>query len=251
MKLPLTARAFVALIVVAGCGVLGYAIFSAHGFHAFQFAVFLVVACIAARMKVKLPGITGSMSVNLPFILLALVELSVAEALVLACLSNLTQCLPRQGEKFHWVQAIFNFNAMALAVGATTWIYGCSHLVGRLSSPLRLMVATAAFFLLQTALVATVMSLAEEKDVLRTWTGIFELTFPYFLLSAAIAAVAVMLAESPSWQAPVEILPLAFIVFWSYRHYFSLQSQGRANAVRSRQPATASLEITQIDRSNS
>jgi hypothetical protein len=245
MKLPLTARAFVALIVVAGAGVLGYAIFRANSFHGAEFALFLVVACVAARMKVKLPGVTGSMSVNLPFILLALVEMSVAEALALACLSNLTQCLPRQGEKFHWIQAVFNFNAMALAVGATTWIYGCSRLAG-LSSPSRLMIATAAFFLLNTALVATVMSLAEEKDALHTWTGIFELTFPYFLLSAAIAAVAIMLAENPPWQAPLEILPLMFIVCESYRRYFTLQFQVSTTAVRSLPPAMkGSLESPQ------
>src|SRR5690349_7699044 len=53
----------------------------------------LLVALFAARLKVSLPRITGSMSVNLPFILLALSELSLAEALLITAASTFVQCL--------------------------------------------------------------------------------------------------------------------------------------------------------------
>ena len=44
-----------------------------------QFLVIFALALIASRLKVKLPGLNGNMSVNLPFILIAAVQLSLFE----------------------------------------------------------------------------------------------------------------------------------------------------------------------------
>src|SRR5215467_7513332 len=131
MNFSLKARAFITLVVVLGLCVLGMAIANADAITPARFAAFLIVACLAARLKVKLPGVTGSMSVNLPFILVAAAEMSLVEALIVGCCSNLVQCLPRKGgKKFNPVQAAFNFSTMALAVGTTYWIYGYSGMAG-------------------------------------------------------------------------------------------------------------------------
>jgi hypothetical protein len=233
MKLSLTARAFIALIVALGLAVLGDAIFQANAIDTPRFVAFLLVACLAARFKVKLPGVTGTMSVNLPFILMAVAELSLVEALIVGCLSNLVQCLPRNKQKFNWIQAVFNFNTMALAVGTTRWIYGSAALAsGVPSSSLRLAIAAAGFLLVNTIPVAIVMSLVEAKNTVRTWAGIFQLTFPYFLASAGVAAVAVTLTQRLGWQVPVIILPMMLAVFYSYRRYFSSPSETLADALR-------------------
>ncbi len=233
MKLSLTARAFIALVVIAGLAVFGNAVFRANDIHVVRFVVFLLAASLAARLKVKLPGLTGSMSVNLPFMLVAVAEMSMVEALIVGCLSNLVQCLPRNKQEFNWVQAIFNFNNMALAVGATRWLYGYAALAAWVpSSSLRLAIAAAGFLLANTAPVAIVMSLAEGKNPLRTWLGIFELTFPYFLASAGVAGVVLTLAARVGWQVPVSILPLMLAIFYSYRRYFSSNPQTFGDAQR-------------------
>jgi hypothetical protein len=248
MKLPFIARAFVALVVVLGLAVLGNAIFHANAIDAPRFVAFLLVACLAARLKVKLPGVTGTMSVNLPFILVAVAEMSLVEALIVGCLSNLVQCLPQSKQKFNWVQAVFNFNIMALAVGTTRWIYVSATLAADVSSPsLRLAIAAAGFLLVNTVPVAIVMSLAEAKNTVRTWAGIFQLTFPYFLASAGVAAVALTLAQRLGWQVPVSILPLMLAVFYSYRRYFSSPSEAFADALpkptRAEQTMAAGEEV--------
>lgn len=233
MKLTFPARAFIAVIVILGLAVLGNSIFRANAIYAPCFVAFLLVACLSARLKVKLPGLTGTMSVNLPFILLATAEMSMVEALIVACLSNLVQCLPKNRQKFIWVQAIFNFSTMALAVGVTRWIYAWATLSAHVpSSSLRLAIAAAGFFLVNTVPVAIILFLAEGKNPVRTWVGIFQLTFPYFLASAGVAGVAITLAARVGWQVPVSILPLMLAVFYSYRRYFSSLPQALADALR-------------------
>jgi len=230
MNVSLKAWIFITLVVVLGLGVLGTAIASADAIHVVRFIAFLLVACLTARLKVKLPGVTGSMSVNLPFILVAVAEMGQLEGLLIACLSSLTQCLPRDRRKFNWLQTSFNVCAMALAVEATGLIYRASFLSDQVASrPLRLAIACAAYFLVNTITVAIVLSLTESKNVVRAWLAMFQLSYPYFLASAGVAAVVLTLAARVGWQVPVLLLPLMAAVFYSYRRYFALPSKLSAN----------------------
>ena len=133
-----SAKFFIAVVIVSGAAVLINSVLHAQSRDQVRFVSFLLVACVAARLKVKLPGITGSMSVNLPFILVAAAEMSSSEALVIACFSTFVQCLPQVEQKVNAVQAIFNFANMALAVAATRLVFaypalhdqyhsGCDH----------------------------------------------------------------------------------------------------------------------------
>src|SRR5207302_8928677 len=123
MKTSSSAKVFIALVLLSGLAVLAQAVLHAQSADHVRFVSFLLVACLAARLKVKLPGLTGSMSVNLPFILLAAAEMSPSEALAVACFSTFIQCLPRATQKFTTVQAVSNFANMALAVEDTLCIF--------------------------------------------------------------------------------------------------------------------------------
>ena len=50
-----------------------------------RFFCYLAVAVLASGLKVQLPGIDGTMSVNFLFILLGVLELSLPETLVIGC----------------------------------------------------------------------------------------------------------------------------------------------------------------------
>ena len=85
-----------------------------------------------------------------------------------------------------------------------------------------LAVAAAGFFVVNTMPVAIVIALTESKNALRTWAGIFQLSFPYFVASAGIAGCVLTLSARIGWQVPVAVLPLMLAIFHSYRSYFSV-----------------------------
>jgi hypothetical protein len=216
-----SAQFFIALVILSGFAALASAVMHAQSADHVRFVSFLLVACLAARLKVKLPGLTGSMSVNLPFILVAVAEMNPTEAMAVACFSTFVQCLPRATQKFNTVQAIFNFCNMALAVGATRIMFGAPALNNMTSSQALLMAAAAgAFFVVNTVPVAIVISLTESKNALDVWGDIFQLSFPYFVASAGIAGVVLAASVKIGWQVPLFVLPVMFGVFHSYRRYF-------------------------------
>jgi len=72
-------KAFIGVIMLAALSATAYAGFASH-LHVYYALAVLTMATITSRMKVKLPGIDGNMSMNLPFLLTAVVNLSAAEA---------------------------------------------------------------------------------------------------------------------------------------------------------------------------
>src|SRR5262249_9706627 len=176
-------------------------------------------------------------------ILVGVSEMGQLEALLIACLSSLTQCLPRDRRKFNWLQISFNVCAMAVAVQATGLIYRASFLSDQVASrPLRLAIACAAYFLVNTITMAIVLSLTENKNVGRAWLAMFQLSFQYRWPSAGVAGVVLTRAARVGWQAPVLVLPLMAGFFYSYRRYFALpprlsaeMSQGKMGAEGVRQ----------------
>src|SRR5258708_28866758 len=108
-----------ALAAVA-CSV--YASLASHALHTFYALAILALAGATSRMKIKLPGINGNMSVNLPFLLMAVVNLSALEAIVIASLSTVVQCWPKLDAKFKPEQMLFNVSMMAFAASVASLI---------------------------------------------------------------------------------------------------------------------------------
>jgi hypothetical protein len=230
---------FVALMVISGLLVLGDAVLNAKQVPVAKFLAFLLVACVAARLKIKLPGVTGTMSVNLPFILVAAAEMKTAEALAVGFISTFIQCLPK-GKKFNLVQTAFNCSTITLAVVVARLIYAATSVTSMVSSPsLRLAIAAAGYALANTVPVAIVIGLTEAVSMLRTWWEMLQLSCPYLVASAGIAGLTLTLTQEIGWQVPLAVLPIMVMIFQSYRRYFAATSEAASMRVQSSSRATA------------
>lgn len=226
---------FVALIVISGLLVLGEAVLNAKQVSTAKFLAFLLVACVASRLRIKLPGVTGTMSVNLPFILVAAAQMNTAEALAIGFISTFFQCLAK-GKKFNGIQVAFNCSAITLAVAAMRLIYAAPPVASAVGSPaMRLALAGAGYAVANTVPVAIVIGLTEGVSMLRTWLEMLQLSFPYLVASAGIAGLTLTLSQEAGWQVPLAVLSIMAGIFQSYRRYFAatsmrMQSSGRAAA---------------------
>src|SRR5229473_6777947 len=101
-------QTFIAVMVLAAMASTAYASRASHTLHSSYALAILALAAATSRMKIKLPGIDGNMSVNLPFLLMAVVNLSALEAVVIASISTMVQCWPKLDAKFKPEQMLFN-----------------------------------------------------------------------------------------------------------------------------------------------
>ena len=221
-------QTFIAVMVLAAMASTAYASLASHTIHASYALALLALAAATSRMKIKLPGIDGNMSVNLPFLLMAVVNLSALEAVVIASISTVVQCWPKLDAKFKPQQMLFNVSMMAFATSMANLIWNAGWL-GKgafASEPLMLASTTAAFFLGQTAPVAGIIKLAEGAAMRRIWLGIVQLSFPYYVLSAGMTSMVNLASHHFGWQAALVVFPLMYGVYRSYRLYFGRATEG-------------------------
>jgi hypothetical protein len=219
---PRRTKTFIAVIALAAAASTLYASLASHALHPSCALALLALAAATSRMKIKLPDIDGNMSVNLPFLLMAVVNLSALEAVFIACLSTMVQCWPKPGSKFRPEQMLFNVSMMAFATSMANFIWHAAWLekAAWASEPLMLALATAAFFVGQTAPVAGIIKLAEGVAMRRIWLSIVQLSFPYYVLSAGLTSMVNMVSHHTGWQAALVFFPVMYGIHHSYRLYF-------------------------------
>src|SRR6202049_1902777 len=214
-QLSTNTKILVGLVVLFGIGIL-LQVPLTWGHPAYgRFTGTFLVALFAARLKVSLPRLTGSMSVNLPFILLALSELSLAEALLITAASTLLQCLWSESAHQNMIKTMFNVSVTLMAAQAA-WL----TMQAAPNSGLSLALGALAYLLVNTIPVAAIIVLTESGHLFGVWRRIVQLTFPYFVLAAGVAALAKLATHAFAWYIPLLILPLMFLVQRSFTLYF-------------------------------
>jgi hypothetical protein len=219
---PNSAKMFVGLVAIGALVFLGFGVARWESSDLIRFACFAILSMAASRMKITLPGLNGNMSVNLPFMLLAALELSLSQALVVAVLSTTVQCLPKGGRSMTALQVTFNISLIVNAIGVAHLVAHQAALNSTLPGhTIALVAAAVAFFLMDTVPVALILGLAEGANVFQTWKEIALLTFSFFVLSAGVVSMAATAVKIVGWQIPLAIFPVMAIIFVSYKRYFS------------------------------
>ena len=188
-----------------------------HHANLLRFLSVLVMACLAARFKLKLPGLDGSMSVNLPFLLIGALQLSVAEAMLIGGISTLVHCFPGPRKGMRPMQMVFNVFNVANAVWLASLAF---HFVN--SAATAVAVAGAVYFVADTLPVALVVAIAEERPVVNTYGRLWLLSFPYFAVGACLAGLLTMVSSSRfSLPGVIAVMAVMCGVYASYRVYFA------------------------------
>ena len=227
--MPRTAAAFIFLTASAGAAIVAHALLHWQLTDPLRFICYLLVALLAADLKVALPGIDATMSVNFLFILIGVLELSLPETLVIGCLSVLVQCVRHVKHAPGPIKVLFNvFSMKAPAVALCFYTYRCLAPVLHNSAPLLLIAAAAVFFLANTIPVTIIVCLTEGKSFRKVWGECYFWSFPYYLVGAAIAGVVSALNHYVGWQASLFALPIMYWIYRSYRLYLGrLQDEKR------------------------
>src|ERR1700677_781879 len=217
-NLTAPAKLFIGLVVTVGTGVLLFGAIHQSSKNIAQFICYLGIAVLGSRMKVNLPGITGTMSVNFLFVLLGVLELSFSETLILGCVSILVQSF--YPDRPNAIQVTFNVCAGSLSTALAYFVYHHPFLNLMVDSrPLLLGVAACTYFVANTGSIATVISLTEGKRLKKIIVDCYFWSFPYYLVGAGIAGVIGWFNETFYWETSLLLVPAIYVIYRSYRLY--------------------------------
>jgi len=211
---------FIGATAALGISTLIYALWHWQSANLTQFICYVLIAALASRLKIQLPGIDATMSVNFLFILLGVLEMSLPETLVIGCTASLVQCVWSARQKLVPAKVFFNvFSLMANAIALSYFAY---HRLERLfgqSTPLLLVTTALVFFLANTLPVSVIISLTEGKSPRKVWSECYFWSFPYYLVGAAVVFLVGFVDKHAGWQSSLLVLPVIYWVYRSYRLY--------------------------------
>ena len=233
-------RLYIATILASGLACFVYAMIGWTCRQPLHYACTLAIALIASGLKVLLPGINGNMSVSYFFVLLSIMDFSLAETVVLGCLSMVVQTLWRPRHRAKVLHLLFNLASSSIAVSAGyvthQMLASHGHVVPSIT------ISATMYYLGSCMTIAGVVALSESKRLRDVWKEYYLWTFPYYLVGGAVAGLISVCNRRFGWETSIMALPLVYVVFRSYRLYL-----GRLESEKLHAQEMAALHLRTIE----
>jgi diguanylate cyclase (GGDEF)-like protein/putative nucleotidyltransferase with HDIG domain len=233
--LPFAARLYVGAVLAAGAVVL--ALFAPHTIaNPVVFLTLLVCSSLASALKVTLPLASSSstMSVSYAVDFAALLLLGANETMLVAAVSTWAQCTFRTQVRSTPYRTLFSMASLVLTVKAAgvayTWLGGPppGQAFTMLTIAKPLVGAATTYFIGNTLLIATAISLSTQQPIGRAWNENFLWSAPsYFVGAVAAAGGAAVIERGGYWMASLAAAP-PYLIYRTYKVYMSrIQDQQR------------------------
>src|SRR5712691_609134 len=249
MYMKRIAKVYIGLIITLGALVLttGAARWSCAD--ASRLVVYLCFALAASGMKVTLPSIKGTLSVNFFFVLVGVIQLSVSETLAVGCTSILFQYLWKGKSSRKPIQAAFNVAIGAVAIYLAYSVFHWPWLRATVETPLALAVTASVYYLANTVQVASIIALTEGKSSPTVWMDCYFWMLPFYLLGAWLAGIFDWATRYVGWAVTVVSLPVLSFIYRSYHLYLTrLETEkDRAEEQRKHAEDMSSLHLRTIE----
>ncbi|OFW26171.1 MAG: hypothetical protein A3H97_15575 [Acidobacteria bacterium RIFCSPLOWO2_02_FULL_65_29] len=235
--LPFAARLYVATVLAAGALVL--ALFGPPAVQNLQnvalFAVLLLLSSLASALKVSLPLTTSgsTMSVSYAVDFASLLLLGADATMLVAATSAWSQCTFRTQTRSPLYRTLFSMASLVLTVKATGLVY--TGLGGpapgvefswQIARPL--VGAATAYFVCNTAFIATAISLSSRQPILRVWNENFLWSAPSYFVGAMAAAGAAWVIDRGGYWMALLSAPPPYLIYRTYKIYLGrIQDQQR------------------------
>src|SRR5579864_1460067 len=223
-------KIFISLVVVLGWVELAYGLLQWRSDPA-SFLVYLAVVWLLSGWKLQLPGVTATLPVNFVFALIGIVSLHLPEVLAAICSAVLVQHLRQSTKKPQVVRVLFDIASASIAITASYQIFHSTWLRNLpLEMPVLLAILGCAYFAITTLLAASYIAVSEDDSIRRVWRKLYLWAFPFSLLAAATAGLFEVAKQHLGLQTSLLVVPIAALVFGSYKKYLSRLEEEKKNA---------------------
>jgi hypothetical protein len=216
--MPSLAKAYIAGIGTIAALILGVASYRWNPENFGKFLLFFALAMVASAMKIRLPGLKTSISINFVFILIGIALFSFSETVLIGLGGALVQSLWKPLQRPKPVQIFFNGACLTVCTGAAFWAaHALPAAVGSSSIVAMTVVGACTYVVLNTGLVSLVICLVEGQTLRQIWSQCYEWTFPYFLVGAAVAGLASVAGQGSNLGLTLLVVPAMYFVYVYYR----------------------------------
>src|SRR5229473_888560 len=216
--MPRAAKIYIAIMAVFAAAILALVAYRWNSESLTRFTVFFALAMMASTMKIRLPGLKTTISINFVFILMGIALFSFGETVLIGLGGALVQSLWKTQQRPKAVQVLFNVACLTVCTAAAFWTsHAVPAMLGLSSMAVIMVLGACVYLLLNTGIVSLVISLAEGRSLKEIWSSCYEWTFPYFLVGAAVAGLASTASRGTNTGVALLVMPAMYLVHAYYR----------------------------------
>jgi hypothetical protein len=216
-------RSYVTAVMVCGLAVIAFTASHFAGVSYAHLAGLVCAAALASRLSLKIPRLTASLSLDVPFVILAAVQMGLSAAVVVAAVATLIQCMKPTFDKSGMMKLSFNVSVLSIAAALASLAAQQTSMAG-----LKFAFAAAILLAVNSVLVALVVSLEGHGSAAKVLSQLLSWSFPAYVLGAGLACMMMFSQPIMGWYIPLLAVPVVVLVYQSYRKYFGVTapSQG-------------------------
>ena len=210
-KLYLNSVSAAGLLMLADCAV------PWKFFNGAEFLSYLIVACIAANCRLRLPGLAEGQSLAFAIVLVAVANLPLPETLIVGSVAVLVEAFWKPRARPVAGRVLVHLGACTISIVIAHNVCEAPGVAAALGIELTAVVEAAVYLIANGSLSASAVAITENFPFLAIWRVWFIGALPYYLAGAAIAAFISRANAWIDWNATLTLLAPLFVIFWSYR----------------------------------
>jgi len=222
MEMSRVTRAYWFCVIAAGSFCFAQSLVGLNGSRdaSVRLAIYLVTAILVSGLKIRLPGIFGTLSMSYIVIMAALLNINLAAGMVVAVVSTLGQCVIYAVSKPRWFQVLFSAAGVPIPLLAA-WCMLNLPLFSQYDSTgcFAMLAAVVVYFSVNTFIVAGIIGLTDSRNVFTVWRECYLWTSLHYLVGGCIAEIIHLMDRLLGAPALVVAIPPLFLLFRSYSVY--------------------------------
>ncbi len=216
--MPNRAKFYVAIVLLVGTIALVAQLLRFTAPDPLLFAIYFLLTVLASAIRLRLPTVLTTLSVNFLSILVGIVLFNRPEAILLAIAGTVVQSLWRPRTRPEPIHVAFTACSAGLAVmAAHTVFHGSLTRNMGPQNPLLLALTATVYVAVNSGLIAGLLALMSRKPFCPTWYRTYFWVLPYYFAAGSTAWLIVVLGRQITWEAALVLLPLVYFVYRSHR----------------------------------
>jgi diguanylate cyclase (GGDEF)-like protein/putative nucleotidyltransferase with HDIG domain len=186
-----------------------------------RLGLYVLAALATSGLKVRLPGILSTLSMNYVFIIAGLIDLHLPAGILIGVVSTFGQTYYKFKQRPQWKHVAFNLSLVSLSVSAAHLCYEHPTLHADTLGVYAIVSASLAYFTVNTFILSWIIGLTNNKPAFEVWKESYLWTSPQYLVGGVIATVINLLINHLGWAGVLFTFPVVYLVYRSYNIYLS------------------------------
>jgi hypothetical protein len=212
--MSITSKLYCAAVIATGVIFLAAGLFGFATSDPLRLTAWVATTVLLASVKLRVPGMSVTVAGSCVTVLAAILRFGLGELMLISSAAGLAQSFINAKKRPRLLQVAFSVAAVDVAAGLIAQLLYAARSAIRGEVFLVSIVITAiAFFLVNTSLIAGIISLSENRNLLKIWTDLYSWSLPHHIAGGILGGFLATFCAVPGGYITLAMATASYILY--------------------------------------